>query len=134
MQTTKVFVNGTFDVLHPGHFRLLEYASFLASLNGVLYVAIDDDQRVKEKKGEGRPKHTSDERSHMLSRIKGVDYVYTFGSDDELRRLIGQIRPKYMVVGSDWKGKEIIGSEYADEVKYFDRIPGHSTTEILGEE
>ena len=44
----KVFVNGTFDVLHRGHLKLLNYAK---SLGDFLYVAIDTDDRVKEKKG-----------------------------------------------------------------------------------
>jgi len=44
----KVFVNGTFDVLHPGHLSLFEYAK---SLGDYLIVVIDSDERVKEKKG-----------------------------------------------------------------------------------
>ena len=59
MKHTKVFVNGTFDVLHYGHFKLLETASQLGSK---LYVAIDTDERIKEKKGENRPFHNLIER------------------------------------------------------------------------
>ena len=44
----KVFVNGTFDILHRGHLELLEYAR---SLGDEVVVAIDTDERVREKKG-----------------------------------------------------------------------------------
>ena len=40
---TKVFVNGTFDIIHRGHLELLNYARRL----GYVYVGIDTDQCVK---------------------------------------------------------------------------------------
>ena len=48
----RVFVNGTFDLLHPGHIALLNYAR---SLGNYVIVGIDTDDRVREKKGETRP-------------------------------------------------------------------------------
>jgi D-beta-D-heptose 7-phosphate kinase/D-beta-D-heptose 1-phosphate adenosyltransferase len=40
-------------------------------------------------------------------------------------------KPDFLVVGSDWKGKLVVGSEYVKEVKYFDRLEGYSTTKII---
>jgi len=68
----KIFVNGTFDVLHRGHLLLLNYAK---SLGDILYVAIDTDERVREKKGSSRPVNSLQERIFMLQNLKAVDYV-----------------------------------------------------------
>ena len=54
----KVWVNGTFDVLHVGHVKLLEFASQF----GILRVGIDTDKRVKELKGDDRPFNNQEDR------------------------------------------------------------------------
>ena len=124
----KVFVNGTFDVLHRGHLKLLNYAK---SLGDFLYVAIDTDDRVKEKKGSSRPVNTLNERLFMLENRKSVDCALYFSSDESLEALVKSIKPDIMVVGSDWKGKSVIGSYYSAELKFFDRIDEYSSTQII---
>lgn len=124
----KIFVNGTFDVLHRGHLLLLNYAK---NLGDVLYVAIDSDERVKEKKGSSRPINSLDERLFMLENLKAVDYVMSFSNDGSLESLVKIIKPDIMVVGSDWKNKPVIGSQYAKELKFFDRIDGYSSTKTI---
>ena len=124
----KVFVNGSFDVLHRGHLELLNYAK---SLGSFLYVAIDTDERIKEKKGSSRPVHSLEERMFHLENLKAVDAVLSFGSDEQLEGLVKIIEPDIMLVGSDWKDKPVIGSHYAKELQFFDRIDGYSTTKII---
>jgi rfaE bifunctional protein nucleotidyltransferase chain/domain len=124
----KIFVNGTFDVLHRGHLLLLNYAK---NLGDVLYVAIDSDERVKEKKGLSRPINSLDERLFMLENLKAVDYVMSFSNDGSLESLVKIIKPDIMIVGSDWKNKPVIGSQYAKELKFFDRIDGYSSTKTI---
>ncbi len=124
----KVFVNGTFDILHKGHLELLNYAK---SIGDILYVAIDTDVRVTEKKGDNRPINNQIDRAEFLINLKSVDYVVLFGTDNELEYLVKNIEPDIMVVGSDWKDKTVIGSEYAKELVFFDRIDGYSTTNII---
>lgn len=124
----KVFVNGTFDILHRGHLELLEYAR---SLGDEVVVAIDTDERVREKKGPTRPINTAEERAYMLQSLKTVDNVFMFGSDEELENLIKSYRPDIMVVGSDWKDKSVIGSYWSSELKFFDRIEEYATTKTI---
>lgn len=124
----KVFVNGTFDVLHPGHLYLLEYAK---SLGDYLLVAVDDDARVKSKKGNTRPVNPIATRTHIMYSLKWVNEVTTFNTDEELESIIKKYEPDLMVVGSDWKDKNIIGSSYSKKLIFFDRIQGLSTTNTL---
>ena len=124
----KVFVNGTFDILHPGHIDLL----YLASTYGDEFVvAIDSDRRVKEKKGDSRPINNEDTRSKIIFRIKGVDKVFIFDSDEELRDIIKEYEPDVMMVGSDYRDKEVIGSEYAKQLVFFERDTRYSSTKVI---
>ena len=76
----RIWVNGTFDVLHIGHIKLIQHAASL----GLVRIGIDTDERVKEKKGMGRPFNTLKDRIEFISAIKGVESVVSFGSDNEL--------------------------------------------------
>lgn len=124
----RVFVNGCFDVLHRGHFELLSYA---AGLSTELVVAIDSDTRVRELKGYSRPFFNSSDRKFALENIKGVSRVLVFDSEEQLRQLIQRVEPDIMVVGGDYRNKPVIGSEHAKELRFFERIPNYSTTQIL---
>jgi D-beta-D-heptose 7-phosphate kinase/D-beta-D-heptose 1-phosphate adenosyltransferase len=124
----KIWMNGCFDILHHGHFRMIEYA---ASLGNKLIIGIDTDNRIKQMKGDDRPYHTTAERLFNLKSIKGVSDVCIFNTDDDLIRLIQKYKPDIFVIGSDYKDKPIIGSEHAKEIRYFNRIEEFSTTKIL---
>jgi len=124
----KIFVNGTFDVLHIAHIQLLNYAK---SQGDYLYVAIDTDARVKEKKGETRPIYPQEERKFFLMNLKAVDNVSFFSTDEELENTIKEYAPDIMIIGSDWKGKPVIGSQFAKELKFYDRIENYSTTATI---
>ena len=125
---TKVFVNGTFDVLHRGHLALLNYAR---SIGDEVAVAIDTDSRVREMKGESRPVNSCLNRQVMLLALKSVDKVFSFSSDKELENLIKTYEPDTMIVGSDWKDKTVIGSMYAAELKFFDRLENYATSKTI---
>ena len=120
-----VFVNGTFDILHRGHLELLNYAK---SLGEYVVVGIDSDRRVRKMKGPNRPVNSADDRGLMLVNLKSVDEVRFFANDRELENMVKDVKPDVMVVGSDWKGKSVIGSYWAAELKFFDRIENYATT------
>ena len=123
-----VWVNGCFDVLHRGHFEMLKYAK---SLGELLVIGIDSDDKVKEDKGQDRPFNNVEDRQFALESIKYVDKVMIFESKAELEFILENLEPDYMVIGSDWKDKEVVGEQYCTELKFFDRIEGYSTTNIL---
>jgi rfaE bifunctional protein nucleotidyltransferase chain/domain len=123
-----IWTNGCYDVLHRGHIELFKYAK---SLGHVLIVGIDSDQKVKKDKGEDRPINNSEDRKFLLESIRYIDKVLIFDSKEELKNLIKDIKPDIMVIGSDWKGKPVVGQEHAKKLVFFDRIGDYSTTKII---
>ena len=123
-----VWTNGCFDILHRGHLELFKYAK---SLGDHLVVGVDDDERVRAFKGEGRPINTLEDRMEMLRSIKYIDEVRWFDVDSELETEILLSGAKVIVVGSDYSGKKVIGARHVEEVKFFDRVGEYSTTRII---
>ena len=122
------FINGCFDVLHIGHTRMFKECK---SKVNTLIVAIDSDERVKQLKGNNRPFNSLKDRKEMLMNLKWIDAVVSFDSDQELTTLLKCINPDIMMVGEEYKEKNVIGSEYAKELKFYRRLDGYSTTNIL---
>ena len=123
----KIFTNGCFDVLHRGHLELLEHAKSL----GYLYVGVDSDEKVRRDKGKNRPYNLLGNRIKMLQSLRFVDEVRSFNDTLGLEDLIRGISPDILIIGSDWQGKKVVGEQYAKELRFFERIPGYSTTKIL---
>jgi D-beta-D-heptose 7-phosphate kinase/D-beta-D-heptose 1-phosphate adenosyltransferase len=121
----KIVVNGTFDVIHPGHLALLNYAR---SLGDFLLVAIDTDERVRALKGSNRPINNQHERKLLLENLRAVDQVEFFSSPEEL---IALVKDCTMVKGSDYRGRSVIGETYCREVIYYDRLDDYSSTKKI---
>ena len=126
----KIWVNGTFDVLHRGHIELLRYCSGW----GEVRVGIDYDKRIKKLKGENRPVNVFEDRKFLLESLKYVNSVVGFGNDKELENRIKEWGATTMVIGSDYKDKKIIGSHLFKNIIYFDRVPNYSSTKIIEHE
>ena len=82
-----VFTNGCYDLLHPGHVRLLEQAR---SLGDVLILALNSDASVKRLKGPSRPLIPEQERAEVASALASVDAVTLF-DEDTPRELIAAV-------------------------------------------
>jgi rfaE bifunctional protein nucleotidyltransferase chain/domain len=121
----RVFVNGTFDVLHLGHLAMLNYAK---TFGDHLVVAIDSDERVKRLKGPNRPINDVVERKVMLENLKAVDSVEIFDTDEDLINIIKTC--DIMVKGGDYKTLPIIGKEFVTVV-LFDRLNDYSSTKKI---
>lgn len=123
-----VWLNGVFDVLHRGHIELFKFAK---SQGDWLRVGIDSDERVIELKGPLRPINCEEDRKYFLESIKYIDEVVIFKNKKGLEDAIEQYSPDIYVVGSDYRDKEKVGSMFAKEIVYFDRIEKYSSTSIL---
>ena len=123
----KIWVNGAFDVLHIGHLKLLEHAASI----GHVRVGIDTDDRIKKLKGFTRPFNCFNHRKEFLTSLRFVNDVVGFDSEEELVKQIRLYEPDAMVIGSDYKGKRIVGAEFIPKIIYFDRVDNMSTTSIL---
>lgn len=123
----RIWVNGCFDVLHIGHISLLEYAKTL----GYVLVGVDSDERVKQLKGEDRPINSVEDRIKMLKSLKFVDDAIMFDSDMELNDILYMYEPDVIVIGNEYRSKNIIGSEHAKRIDFFEKKNDISTTKIL---
>ncbi len=106
--TVRVFTNGCFDLLHPGHIDLLNRAR---SLGDQLIVGINSDDSVRKIKGNDRPVMSAEDRKAVLLGLRSVDEVHIF---DELtpERLIKNVNPNILIKGGDWAINEIVGADH----------------------
>jgi D-beta-D-heptose 7-phosphate kinase/D-beta-D-heptose 1-phosphate adenosyltransferase len=129
---TVVFTNGCYDVLHPGHIRLLERAR---SLGDVLVLALNTDASVRRLKGPTRPLIGEQERAELAAALAAVDVV-TFFDEDTPTELIAAVLPDVLVKGADWShfiaGKEEV-ERAGGKVLALPLEPGYSTTGIVDE-
>jgi len=125
-----VFTNGCYDVLHPGHIRLLEAAR---SLGDVLILALNTDASVQRLKGPTRPLISQNQRAELASALAAVDAV-TFFDEDTPRELIAAVLPDVLIKGADWThfiaGREEVEAS-GGRVLALPLEPGYSTTGIL---
>ena len=125
------FTNGCFDILHPGHLRVLRQARAQCDR---LIVAINTDASVKRLKGQSRPVNTEQDRAELLAGIAGVDAVTSF-DEDTPAELIEAIQPDVLVKGGDYKADEIVGADTVKarggEVVIVPLLEGRSTTSII---
>ena len=122
-----VFTNGCFDILHVGHVKYLQEAK---SFGDILIVGLNSDASVKRLKGESRPVNTQEDRAYILAALEAVDYVVIF-EDDTPYELIKLVAPDVLVKGGDYKGKKVVGTEFAKELKLVDFVDGKSTTKTI---
>jgi rfaE bifunctional protein nucleotidyltransferase chain/domain len=125
-----VFTNGCYDLLHPGHIRLLEQAR---SLGDVLILALNSDSSVRRLKGPSRPLISEQDRVALACSLEAVDAVALF-EEDTPRELIAAVLPDVLVKGADWAhwiaGREAVEAA-GGKVLALALEPGYSTTGIV---
>lgn len=127
---TVVFTNGCYDLLHPGHIRLLEQCR---SMGDVLILALNSDASVRRMKGPSRPLLDERERAEVALALEAVDAVTLF-DEETPRELIAEILPDVLVKGADWShfiaGREEVEAA-GGKVVAAPLEPGYSTTNIV---
>ncbi len=125
------FTNGCFDILHPGHVKVLTAARGACDR---LIVGLNSDGSVLRLKGEGRPVQDERARAEVLAALEAVDLVVIFEEDTPIK-LITRIRPSVLVKGGDYTREQVVGHEVVEacggEVLLVDILPGFSTTSLV---
>jgi D-beta-D-heptose 7-phosphate kinase/D-beta-D-heptose 1-phosphate adenosyltransferase len=125
------FTNGCFDILHPGHVRVLTAARGACDR---LIVGLNSDASTRRLKGEGRPVQSERARAEVLAALEAVDLVVIFEQDTPLE-LITRIKPSVLVKGGDYTREQVVGHDIVEanggEVLLVDIMPGHSTTSLV---
>lgn len=127
------FTNGCFDLIHPGHFYLLEKCKSYCDL---LIVGLNSDNSVRLLKGKNRPINDQNLRAKKLSYNKNVSYVVIFSEETPIK-LIEAIKPNFLFKGKDYSEKYVVGSEFVvengGEVILIDLLADYSTSKIIAE-
>jgi D-beta-D-heptose 7-phosphate kinase/D-beta-D-heptose 1-phosphate adenosyltransferase len=125
------FTNGVFDLLHPGHIRVLAQARATCDR---LVVGLNSDASVRRLKGKDRPIQGERARAEVLAGLEAVDLVVIFGQDTPLE-LIRHVRPTVLVKGGDYRPDQVVGRDIVEaqggQVVLVDLVPGFSTTRIV---
>jgi D-beta-D-heptose 7-phosphate kinase/D-beta-D-heptose 1-phosphate adenosyltransferase len=125
------FTNGVFDLLHPGHIKVLTQAREACDR---LVVGLNSDASVKRLKGKNRPIQGEQARAEVLAGLEAVDLVAVFGEDTPLE-LIRRVKPTVLVKGGDYRPDQVVGREVVKalggEVVVVDLVKGFSTTRIV---
>jgi D-beta-D-heptose 7-phosphate kinase/D-beta-D-heptose 1-phosphate adenosyltransferase len=125
------FTNGCFDLLHPGHVKLLAGARAACDR---LVVGLNGDASVTRLKGAGRPVQNVQARAEVLAALEAVDLVVVF-DEDTPENLIGRVKPTVLIKGSDYTREQVVGREIVEklggEVILIEIVPGHSTSAMV---
>jgi len=122
-----IFTNGCFDILHRGHATYLQKAK---ELGDILILGLNSDESIRRLKGESRPINNLEDRAFLIGALESIDFVVPF-SEDTPYELIKLIKPNVLVKGADYEGKEVVGSDVADEVVLIEFVEGKSTTGLI---
>jgi D-glycero-beta-D-manno-heptose 1-phosphate adenylyltransferase len=128
---TVAFANGCFDVLHVGHVRYLQASAAEADR---LIVAINDDESVRQLKGEGRPILPATARAELVAALRGVDRVVVFGGMT-VADLLRAIKPDVHCKGTDYTVESVperhVVVEYGGRTAIVGDPKDHSTRDLI---
>ena len=125
------FTNGCFDLLHPGHIKLLAGARAACDR---LVVGLNGDASVARLKGQGRPVQPVEARAELLAALEAVDLVVVF-DEDTPEKIIARVKPSVLVKGGDYTRDQVVGADLVEslggEVVLVELVPGHSTSAMV---
>lgn len=126
-----VFTNGCFDILHPGHIKVLKKAK---SIGDILIVGLNSDKSIRMIKGKKRPIIDQRGRCEILSSLSMVDYIVIF-EEKTPEKLIKAILPNFIVKGADYKEEEVVGKDiierYGGKIVIVPLYKKYSTTNLI---
>jgi rfaE bifunctional protein nucleotidyltransferase chain/domain len=127
---TLATLNGSFDLLHAGHLKILQEAAAQAAL---LIVALNSDASIRAYKSPLRPIIPLEYRLELMAALEMVDYV-TFFEETDPRALLEKIKPHVHVNGAEY-GADCIEAEvvrrHGGRLHIVALQPGLSTSNII---
>lgn len=130
---TTVLVGGCFDIFHYGHFMFLKNAR---KKGEVLFIALENDERVKILKGIERPITPQNARAEILSSFPFVDFVFTlptFKSDMEYRKMTIDFAPSVIALTKgdiNLSKKERFAKEISAKIRVINHINTPSSSQL----
>jgi D-beta-D-heptose 7-phosphate kinase/D-beta-D-heptose 1-phosphate adenosyltransferase len=123
--------NGCFDLLHPGHIRLLTEARATCDR---LIVALNTDASVRRLKGPERPVQTELARAAVIGAVRSVDLVILFDEDTPLE-MIAELMPDVLIKGADYTVESVVGADliqnWGGRVELIELVPGASSSNLI---
>ncbi len=107
-----VFTNGVFDIIHPGHIELFQFAK---SCGDIVIVGINTDDSIRRLKGDSRPVFPLAERMEILEAIEFIDFVIPFSEDTPLTLIKKLYKIDILIKGGDYKTNEVVGREEVEK-------------------
>jgi len=126
-----VLTSGSFDILHEGHSMYLEAAR---GFGDFLIVGLDSDEKLRERKGPGRPAVPELERLRMVTHQRGVGLVTLKNLGDPKWALIRAVRPDVLVATAETYTDDQIAeleAKYCGKVEVLERMATVSTSARL---
>jgi D-glycero-beta-D-manno-heptose 1-phosphate adenylyltransferase len=126
-----VFASGRFDLLHPGHIRLLEQAR---QLGEILVVGVESDASMRASSGRNdaanssleRPITPASERMELLAALAAVDYAVEFDASTPTD-LLTRLQPDVIVTG----GSDPANRKAESMIVSIPLEPGFSTSRLI---
>lgn len=127
MRTKKVGITfSCFDLLHPGHIRMLEDASNQCD---ILVIGLQTDPTI-DRPQKNKPVQTFEEREIMIKAIKFVDEVIVYATESDVINILEYLMPDVRILGSDYVGKSFTGDEVPIKIHYHDRNHDWSSSDF----
>ena len=99
-------------------------------MGDLLWIGLNSDSSVYRLKGEGRPVNSQADRALLLSNLSFVNAVFIF-EEDTPEKMLECIRPSVLVKGGDYQLDQVVGREYAEEVRVLDFVDSFSSSQII---
>ncbi|MBC8495523.1 adenylyltransferase/cytidyltransferase family protein [archaeon] len=127
---TIVTTNGSYDILHAGHVRMLEEAK---KQGDILIVGLNSDKSVQAYKNKDRPIIPEQYRAELLAALECVDYVTLFDETvpmEFIKSVVPDIHVNYAGYGGDCVEKPLL-DEIGAKLHLVGDLCDFSTTKIV---
>lgn len=119
-------IAGAFDILHPGYIRLFKEAK--ANVCDDLIILLHEDPSAERNKP--KPIFSTAERLEILHELKCVDGILVYESEEQLHQILKVMKPNVRILGSDYRGRPVTGSDLPIPIYFIERNHNWSETRV----